>query len=286
MRIVSLDPGATEIVCALGLTDDLVGLDAASDWPPDVDAVPRITLGRGPALRVDERALRELEPDLVVAGAGGPRTSGGVRLSEAVAGLGGEATLLTLDPVSFEGVFNAIASIGAMCEAEDEALGLVELLRDRLGSFEQLQVQRREAGRRAPRVVALDGLEPLSVAGRWVPEQIRRAGGWDVLGQERGASTRTSWSAIVDLDPHVILVVPSGLHLAEAEAAWTAAARPPEAEQLSAVRGDRVFAIDAASYVERAGPRLVDGIGLLGEIFDPEAFVDTSPPLSWTPMFS
>lgn len=286
MRIVSLDPGATEIVCALGLTDDLVGVDAASDWPPDVDGLPRIALGRGSELQVDEAGLRELDPNLVIAGGGEVRTSRGRRLAEAVAGMDEEATLLTIDPVSLEGVFNAVASIGAMCEAEDEALGLIEILRERLGSFEQLQVRRREAGRRAPRVVALDCLDPLRAAGRWVPEQIRRAGGWDVLGRERGASTPTSWSALVDLDPHVILVVPNGLHLAGAEAAWTAAPRPPEADELSAIRGDRVFAVDAAAYVERAGPRLVDGIGLLGEIFDPEAFVDTSPPLSWTPIFS
>jgi iron complex transport system substrate-binding protein len=98
------------------------------------------------------------------------------------------------------------------------------------------------------------------------------------------AGSSTSWEAIADLDPEMLLVAPRGMHLADAVAVWRAAPRPPAWTELRAVRAGHVVVLDAASYVSRPGPRVIDGIEMLAEIFDPTAFVDFAPAASWVPV--
>jgi iron complex transport system substrate-binding protein len=171
-----------------------------------------------------------------------------------------------------------------MTAAEDEAVGLVEILRERLADVEEVVEQRRLQGRRPPRVIVLERLDPPVAAGRWVPEQVRRAGGWEVLGGDDLALASTSWEAIDDLDPEMLLLAPRGLHLAEAVRASRAASRSAAWRELRAVRHGHVLVLDAASYVSRPGPRVIDGIEMLAEIFDPMAFVDIAPAGSWVPL--
>ncbi len=307
MRIVSLLPAATEIVWALGLADDLVGVSHACDYPVGVAGRPAVTLqaaGPGnvvaaiadhaagsasravsPQFTVDRELLAGLRPDLVLVPPW--RELGGLDADPASAvreAIGDAATLVTLEPASVEGVFHAIATVGAMTEAEDEAVGLVEILRERLADVEEVVEERRQHGHRAPRVVALDWLDPPSAAGLWVPEQVRRAGGWELVGADGLPSTPTAWQSIVDLDPEMLLLAPRGLHLADAVRSWYAAPRPAAIAEVQAVRRGQVFALDAAAFFSRPGPRLIDGIELLAEIFDPESFVDLAPDGSWVPI--
>lgn len=299
MRIVSLLPAATEIVWALGLADDLVGVSHACDHPAGVAGRPILTrpipaLADVPAHRVDEIVavavaggasgpvqilvdrLAALEPDLVLMG---PPPDAALR-----AALPAEATVVVLEPVSLEGIFHAIATVGAMTAAEDEAVGLVEILRERLADVEEVVEERREQGHRAPRVVALEWLDPPLGAGLWLPEQIRRAGGWEVLAGDGRPAARTTWQAVEDLDPEMVLLAPCGLHLPETVAAWRATPRPAGWADLRAVQRGHVFALDAAAYFSRPGPRVIEGIELLAEIFDPAAFVDLAPAGSWVPV--
>ena len=271
MRIVSLLPAATEIVWALGLEDDLVGVSHACDFPPGVVGRPVAT--RPSSGAVDGAALAALRPDLVFAGAG-PRDWD----------LGPHVAVVVLDPASLEGIFHAIATVGAMTDAEDEAVGLVEILRERLADVEEIAAERRDEGHHAPRVVALDRLDPLSSVGLWLPEQIRRAGGWEVLGSDGEPSRPAMWEAIADVDPEMLLLVPHGMHLGEVTRAWSATPRPPFWSEIQAVRLGRVLALDASAYFSRPGPRVIDGIEILAEIFDPAAFVDLAPAGSWVPV--
>jgi iron complex transport system substrate-binding protein len=117
-----------------------------------------------------------------------------------------------------------------------------------------------------------------------VPEQIRRAGGWELLGSDGEPSVQTTWDAVSEVDPEMLLLMPCGFHLAETQAAWERTRRPPGYEELAAVRRGRVFALDGSAYFSRPGPRVIDGIELLAEIFDPDAFVDIAPFGSWTPV--
>jgi iron complex transport system substrate-binding protein len=183
-----------------------------------------------------------------------------------------------------EGILHAIATVGAMTDAEDEAVGLVEILRERLADVEEVAARRRDDGHHAPRVVALDGLAPLSSAGLWVPEQVRRAGGWEVLGNDGEPSAPATWDAVAEVDPEMVLLVPHGLHLGEVTRAWSTTSRPAFAADIQAVRRGRVFAFDAAAHFSRPGPRVIDGIEILAEIFDPVAFLDLAPEGSWVPV--
>src|SRR5664280_1831835 len=217
MRIVSLFPAATEIVCALGLRDQLVGVSHGCDFPPEIEGTAVVTRPRtagraatastaaapgeemGPA-ELDRPALLASQPDLVIVREGGlGPTAGAVR--DAFAEAETAPSIISLDPISMEGIFHAITSIGAMAETEDEAMGLIEVLREEIGEIEQEVVLRHDQGLAPKRVVVLEALAPLLASGRWVPEQVRRAGGWDLLGREGEAASATSWEAVLDVDP-------------------------------------------------------------------------------------
>jgi len=307
MRIVSLLPSATEIVCAIGLADELVGVTHECDFPPEAVGKPIITRSvhdltttpsreihrlvtasthGGSSLYVlDEAALAAAEPDLILTQELCRVCAVSYReVNEAARAIDAEITVVSLEPSSIEGILNTIATVGAMTEAEDAALDLVESLRERLSAVEERVQARREAGRRAPRVVGLEWLDPPFTAGHWVPEQIRRAGGWDLLGSDGDKSQQTTWDAVAEVDPEMLLLMPCGFHLAETIREWSRTPRPPGYADISAVRRDQVFALDGSAYFSRPGPRIIDGIELLAEIFDPDTFVDAAPFGSWTPV--
>ena len=293
MRIVSLIPAATEIVVALGLGEDLVGVTASCVAPEASSArvVARRVPGWSPAgdaappFEVDDAVVLGLRPDLILAPSWWrPARAGIHRPGELTEGGPDEPAVVALAPSSIEGILHAISTVGAMTSAEDAALDLVEDLRERLADVGDVVEQRRAAGHAPPRVVALDWLDPTFAAGRWVPEQIRRAGGWDVLGRDGEEAAPTTWDAVADLDPEMLLLMPRHADLAETRAAWARAPRPPTWDEIHAVRRGQVFALDAAAYFSNPGPGVIDGIELLAELFDPAGFVEVAPPGGWVPV--
>ena len=297
MRIVSLLPSATEIICALGLGDQLVGVSHRCDYPPEIAGVAIVTRPRsgraietaaatpddelGPS-ELDRAALLAAGPELIVfrEGGAGPDSRA---LEAALIGAESTPTLIALDPIAIEGIFHSMTTIGAMTESEDDAIELLEELREEIGEIEQGVVARHDQGFRPKRVVVLEGFAPLLASGRWVPEQVRRAGGWDLLGREGEPSSMTTWEAVRDVDPEMLVLAPAGQTLLEAQAAWRGLQKPEFWEDLEAVRRGQVFFVEPV-YFCRPGPRVVDGVAMLAEIFDPEGFVDTSPPDSWMPL--
>ncbi len=289
MRIVSLHPAATEIVFAIGLGEELVGVTAYCDAPPEARTLPvvaRLPAGRpaaaggaGPALlELDRDALAEADPDLVIHSVLNRVCAVGPRELRAIADeIDEEVSILSLDPLSVEGALNAIQTVGAMTEAEDEAMDVVVGLRERLQAIEGIVVARRDRGFVAPRVAALEWLDPPIAVGRWIPEQVRLAGGWELLGREHEEPSPTSWSALREVDPEIIVLMPAGMDLPQAVAAWEALPRPDGWSELQAVRTGRVFAVDGSAYFWRPGPRIVDGIEVLAEIVDPKAFDGLAP---------
>ena len=307
MRIVSLLPSATEIVCAIGLGDELVGVTHECDYPPEAVGKPVITRsvhdlatsssrdihrlvtasvhGGSSLYALDEAALAAAEPDLILTQELCRVCAVSYReVNDVARAIDAAITVVSLEPTSIEGIFNSITTVGAMTEAEDAAVDVVEALRERLGAVEQKVQARRDAGGRSPRVVGLEWLDPPFASGHWVPEQIRRAGGWELLGSDGDRSMQTTWEAISEVDPEMILLMPCGFHLAETQREWGRTRRPPGYAELAAVRRGQVFALDGSAYFSRPGPRVIDGIELLAEIFDPDAFVDVAPFGSWTPV--
>ncbi len=282
MRIVSLLPSATEIVFALGLEDELVGVTFECDFPPDprtsrqvvvggldthglapeaIDALVREKIAAGDDLyRLDEDRFRSCDPTHVL-------TQDLCRVCALPAGeadaalerLGCDADLSTLDPHTLAEVLATITDAGRSLGVEDRAAELVDRLQDRIQA-----VATQVAGRDRPSVFVLEWSDPPFLSGHWVPDLVTAAGGTPVLAQAGGRSVPTDWTTITACDPDIVVVAPCGFGLdgaaAQAEAVLD---RLPERAQ--------VWAIDADGVVVRPGPRLVDGIEALASIFHPEA---------------
>lgn len=305
MRIVSLVPAATEIVYALGLGDELVGRSPADDHPAEVADVPLVAwvdegggLASGPPAaladppdprssphHIDLDALAAARPDLILT----QRLCQACAVSldqveRAVRTLGIEPTIVALQASSVEGILNSISTVGAFAEAEDEAVGLIEILRQRLAAVEDRVLERRLAGIAPRRVVVLEWLEPPFSSGHWVPELVRRAGGWDLLGQEGEPSVEVGWERIRDVDPDQLLLAPCGMDARHAVAEWEQATMPVWLDSLRAVRAGALYAVDGGGLLSRPGPRVIDGIAMLAEVFDPEGLAGFAPAGSWLPL--
>jgi iron complex transport system substrate-binding protein len=282
MRIASLVPSATEMLFALGLGESVVGVTHECDYPPEVGALPHLTatvlpeglsageidaavkevVGEGRALyTLDEERLAELAPDLIVTQAVCEVCAVSYDDVVAVAArLPGRPAVVQQDPSTLGEVLDDVVRLG-------EAAGIAERARDLRTELERRLDAVREAVTRAPRprVLALEWLDPPFLGGHWIPEMIAIAGGEDVAGRAGQKSPQVNWEDLGDLDPEVIVAMPCGWYLDDSRA--QALAHRDRLDQLGA---RHLFAVDAASTFSRPGPRLVDGVELLGHLFHPE----------------
>jgi iron complex transport system substrate-binding protein len=270
-RIVSLLPSATEIVCALGLENRLVGISHSCDYPPSVTRLPRLSRPRtnlnglssggvdaairaamrdyGSVYEIDVDTLTALKPDLVL-------TQGicdvcAVPERQVLDFVGG-AQVLTLDAHDVDAIFASIRDVGCAAGVADRAEDLVADMQRRIGA-----VRARVAGRSRPRVLALEWLDPPYVPGHWVPEMVAAAGGDLLAGIARRPSYRMDWSELRKLNPDVLLIMPCGFGLGEAR-------REAERyrDELQPI-GGRIALLDASAYFSRSGPRVADGVEIL-----------------------
>lgn len=291
MRICSLLPGGTEIVCALGLGDRLVGVSHECDYPPAVKAKPVVVrsavdaaklpgpeidravsekLKRGESLyAVDEAKLRELDPDLIltqelcrVCAPSGPEAR------KAVAAVSEKTRVLTLTPHTLEDIFDNIRSVGEAAGVLEAAKKLIYDLRSRA-----VLVQCKAfAVKKKPKVFMLEWLDPPYTAGHWVPEMVEIAGGIPDMSCEGGDSVRVTWDQVAAFAPDVLICSPCGYHTERAlREAAEVLKRCPARDRIPAFQTGRVYAVDADSYITRPGPRVVDGIELLAHILNPDA---------------
>jgi iron complex transport system substrate-binding protein len=283
MRVVSLLPSATEIVYALGLDDQLVGVtfecdepararqdktvvvggrDTSGMSPAAIDAYVRAQLAAGQDLyTLHADALAALAPDLIL-------TQDLCRVCALPAGhvddaldyLGCTAEVLSLDPHTLDDVLTTILTIGTRTGREQQAGHLVATLRQRLAA-----VAGRVAGRRRPAVAVIEWTDPPFTAGHWVPDLVTAAGGRPVAARPGGRSEQATWGQVAAAQPEVIVVAPCGFHLDSAAKQAQLVARQ--------LPGIPVWAIDADGLVVRPGPRLVDGVEALAAILHPDQAV-------------
>jgi iron complex transport system substrate-binding protein len=281
MRILSLLPSATEIVYALGLGDDLVGVTHECDWPEaaltkrsvtfsalspatepaEVDRLVSASINGGdPIYRLDYDAVREARPDLVLSQdlcAVCAVPSGHV--NDALDALGCRAEVISMDPSSLGDVLDCILEVGKATDTEARAEALVKSLRSRLDTVRQAV-----SGLDRPRTFGLEWSDPPFNGGHWVPEMIETAGGEPVLGRWGTPSVRVTWDQIAVSSPEVVVFMPCGY---DVEAAAKEGAGLLDRPELADVRS--LFAVDASSYFSRPGPRLVEGVEILCSALHP-----------------
>ena len=283
MRIASLVPSATEVLFALGLGDSVVAVTHECDYPLGVEQLPHLTrsvigeglsaaeidaavrerTGGGESLyELDEQLLGSLEVDLIVTQAVCEVCAVSFEDVRAVAAnLPTEPEVISLDPSTFGEVMADISRLAEAAGVAEAGERLTEELAERIE-----EVELAIAGDPRPRVAALEWLDPLYVGGHWVPQMIELAGGEDVLGFPGEKSRTAEWGELEAARPEIVVSMPCGYY-AEQAAAETMLQR----ERLAAL-GARVVAVDAAAYFSRPGPRLVDGVELLGHVFHPDVF--------------
>jgi iron complex transport system substrate-binding protein len=291
MRIVSLVPHATELLFALGLGDQVVGVTHECDHPADaqrrrhvtrdrlpaglgaaeIDAAVREHTERGEAIyALDEDALHELAPDLIVTQALCPVCAVSYEDVRAIAERMQPAPrVVALDPRTYGETLADVRTIAQATNAKPAALDLVARTRRRVDAV-RLAVKDVE---HRPRVAAIEWFDPVFVAGHWTPQLIEMAGGVDVVGFAGEHSEQTTWETVAAAEPDVVVAMPCGY---DAERARQEAEL--HSDRLREVGAGQVVAVDAAATFSRPGPRLVDGLETLAHVLHPDRVPEAPGP--------
>jgi len=301
-RVVSLIASATEIVCALGGEQQLVGRSHECDYPDSVHILPAITRSRvdtgNPSGRIDAEiksilsralsvyevdglALQRLAPDVIVTQTQCEVCA--VSLADVELALadwtGVRPRVVSLAPDGLADVWQDIERVAAALDRRAEGQRLVSGLKARTAA-----IAAKAAGcAERPRVACIEWIEPLMAAGNWMPELVELAGGRNLFGVAGRHSPWMRWDELVAADPDVILVLPCGFDIGRTRAEMPALAAKPEWPRLAAVRGNRVFLCDGSQYFNRPGPRLADSLEILAEILHPQAFGFGHRGRGWAP---
>jgi iron complex transport system substrate-binding protein len=288
MKICSLLPSATEVIALLGLHDELVGISHECDYPPSIRNVPimvepmipphglasadidkqvRQLVASGQRLyRLNDHLLRQAQPDLILSQdlchvcAVTPD-----QLHDALCSMPRQPTVLTLNPSTVLDVIHDVVRIGDAAGRSAEGHRLAAHLRDRL---ETVHTRIQTISNR-PRVVCIEWLSPLYIAGHWVPEMVQRAGGQDVLAQPGSPSRIVTWEEILAAAPDILIVMPCGFSVERTHTELFQLMQHTDQWRPSPALAEHTYLVDASSYFSRPGPRLIDGIELLAAILHP-----------------
>ena len=288
MRIVSLLPSATEIVCSLGLSDQLVGVTHECDYPAFVADLPRVTRTLIPhdassreidvlvrerlktqraLYSLDMPTLERLAPDLIVTQALCDVCAvAEAEVTAAACSLPGRPRVINLEPMSLGDVFDTLLAVGRAAGVPDRAASVVEGLRRRV---ERVALRSALAASR-PRVVLLEWLDPPFSCGHWSPELVELAGGDEAIGRAGSPSRTLGWREVLDARPDVVFIACCGFSLERTLSDLPGLDSRPGWADLPAVRSGRVFVTDGNAYFSRPGPRLVDSLEIMAHALHPD----------------
>lgn len=290
MKIASLLPSATEIVCALGLEDSLVGVTHECDFPAGVSSRPHLTAsrishetmssaeidhavrsqldGHGTIYDLDTKLLSELAPDLIITQELCDVCAVSYDIVQKAAKMYvADAQVVSLEPNTIADIFDNIRFVGDLTGVPDRAAAVVSELEARLD-----KVRNGTAGATRRRVFMLEWLEPPFSPGHWVPEQVEIAGGEPLLGESGKKSISTTYEAVLESDPEILVLIPCGYYTADILRQLPQTVFPASWRSMKAVVDGNVWALDATSYFSRPGPRVVDGAEILAKILHPDIF--------------
>lgn len=301
-RVVSLIPSGSEMVCALGLDGALVGRSHECDFPPTLAGRPVLTRHRlqpaFPSIEIDRdvralltealsiygvdvEALVALRPEVIVT-----QTQCAVcAVSEADLraalrdAVGPAIEVVSLEAVGLLGIWRDIARVAEAMGVPERGAGLVAELRARVDALAATA-----GGLPRRRVACIEWLDPLMVAGNWVPELVGLAGGSDCLGETASHGAWIDFAALVAADPEVLLTLPCGFDIARTRAELPVLTARTDWAVLRAVRNGRVCLTDGNQYFNRPGPRIVESLEILAEILHPEAFDFGHRGRGWQPL--
>ena len=291
MRICSFLPSGTEIVYALGMGDSLYAVSHECDYPAEALAKPKIVRSRFDAdnlssqeidrlvtemyqrgeriYEVDEGVLREAAPDLVLTQELCDVCAVSYEdVRHAASRLAYPPNVVSLDPASIGNMLEDIEMVGDLCGVPDAATAFIAELNERIDAVRS----RASAAASAPRVACIEWLEPLIVAGHWIPQMVELAGGVDALAKPGEASRRINMEELAASEPDVLVLMPCGMTEVRAREEFEALDNLEEWRKLPAVANGRAYFVDSGSYFSRSGPRLVDGLEQMAYMAHPDVF--------------
>lgn len=298
-KIVSLLPSATEIVCALGFQEQLVGRSHECDYPPEVTQLPVCTQAKfpqGKSIEINQSVaalvknglsvyevfgdvLESIKPDFVVTQSQCEVCAVSMKdVEQAVCQLvSSNPQIINLEPVGYQDVFDDILRVGQTLGVSDRAQQFVESLHHRIDAVEKItqQVSTKKS------VVCIEWLAPLMNAANWVPTLVEKAGGINLMGQEAHHSHYITWEDVVSLNPDVILVMPCGFSIDRTLQEINLLTELPGWSDLPAIQNKEVYLTDGNQYFNRPGPRLADSVEIISEILYPDLFPRKHPKKDW-----
>jgi iron complex transport system substrate-binding protein len=290
-RIVSLIASATEIVCALGFEQQLVGRSHECDHPPTVKLLPQLTTPKfkveGSSLEIDQRVksilldalsvyhvdpqrLDELAPTHIITQSQCEVCAVSLKDVElAVCELtSSNPMIVSLEPNSLDDVWADILRVGTALGDPMRAEQLIDELQSRMDDI----VQRTHWLDSNPGVAYIEWIEPLMAGGNWMPELVEKAGGINLFGETGKHSSWMTWDELLSKDPDILFISPCGFDIPRTLQEMNLLSDKPEWKGLKAVVSDRVFVADGNQYFNRPGPRLAESLEILAEIIHPNVF--------------
>ena len=290
-RIVSLIPSATEIVCALGCEDRVVGRSHECDFPASIVDRPVCTELKFPVdgpsheidqhvkdllkatlsvYRVDTDILQRLQPDLIVTQTQCDVCAVSLQdVEKAVAEwIGSNPTIVSLQTTDLSGVWQDISRVAEATGQVKQGTELLHSLKSRMVTITNLA---RSISLQPP-VGCIEWMDPLMASANWMPELVTMAGGQNVFGNSGDQAPWITWEALQDADPEIIVVLPCGFSIQRTRAEISSLTANPLWPTLQAVQTGQVFLTDGNQFFNRPGPRLVESLEILAEIFHPSVF--------------
>jgi iron complex transport system substrate-binding protein len=291
-KIISLLPAATEIVCALGLEENLVGRSHECDFPASVKQLPICSEANIPdnlssaaidikvkelltdalsVYTVKRDVIKQLAPDVVITQAQCEVCAVSLKeVEEALENyLDKESTIISLQPDSLDAIFNNIREVAAVLDVAGSGEQLKEDLQERVDIIRhKLKFMENK-----PTVACIEWLEPMMVSGNWVPELLNIAGGVPILTENGKHSHYVKWEELQRQDPEVIIVMPCGFSIERTMKEVGLLLQLPGFSEMKAVKNDRLYIADGNQYFNRPGPRIVDSIEILAEVIHPKQFI-------------
>ncbi len=290
MRIVSLLPSATEIICHLGLRAQLVGVTHECDYPPSVAALPKVTTTLIPSdassrdidqlvrerltdsnalYSLNMEALEAARPDLIVTQAlCNVCAVAEQEVSAAASRLPSRPQVINLEPMCLGDVLDTVTLLGRATDNTELAVQKVAALRARIAAVQNHG--RALSAAQKPKVAFLEWIDPPFNAGHWTPEIIELAGGIDCLGNKGQPSTAMAWQKITAAEPEVLFIALCGFNVARTRRDIPLLESHPGWGELPCARQRRVYITDGSAYFSRSGPRLVDSLEIMAHALHPD----------------